>query len=310
MITPSILAGIFLGFSMGGNDAANVFGTAVANRIIPHKRAIIVLCAAVILGAITQGHHGFETIGKIAHLPPAAATIACLSSAIVVAVMTWLSLPASTSQSIIGAIMGIAVYDNSLDFKPLIKVFSSWLLTPICAAVFSYILYYLFSYIFRKINNPFYTDRLLLIGFYLAGGYGAYALGANGVANVTGVYVAGNLLTPIQGAIIGALSICAGAATFGKNVMYTIGRDLIPLSHFSAFIAIFSQAITVHLFAHIGVPVSTAQAIIGAVLGIGAATQTRTVNTNTLSNIVFGWVSTPTASAILSFGLFLGYNKL
>lgn len=305
-----LFAGVFLGWSLGSNDAANVFGTAVANNIIKYSRAAIILSIFVLLGALLQGQHGFETLGKIANLSQHAAIIACFSAAVTVTAMTFFGLPVSTSQAVVGAILGIGISQNSVEFAPLKKIFAAWLLTPIGAAVIALILYNVIGYFLNKIKSAFLVNRILLIGFYIVGIYGAYALGANNVANVTGIYVSSGMLTPFWGALIGGLSIALGACTYGKNVMMTVGKDLIPLSHFSAFIAIFAQAITVHIYAMVGVPVSTSQAIVGAVLGIGLATGTKTINVRTLLNILYGWLSTPTISGIMSYGIFVVYNLI
>jgi PiT family inorganic phosphate transporter len=103
--------------------------------------------------------------------------------------------------------------------------------------------------------------------------------------------------------VIGGVSIAFGAVTYSKRVMLTVGSGLVPLDGFSAFIAVLSEAITVHIYAIIGVPVSTSQAIIGAVVGIGLAIGTRAVNNRTLLTIVLGWLSTPLIAGILAFAM-------
>ena len=71
-----LLGGLFLGWSLGANDAANVFGTAVGTRMIRFKTAAIVCGIFVILGAVISGAGTTETLGKLdllmryqAHLP-------------------------------------------------------------------------------------------------------------------------------------------------------------------------------------------------------------------------------------------------
>ena len=106
-----------------------------------------------------------------------------------------------------------------------------------------------------------------------------------------------------QATLTGGISIALGAVTYSKRVMMTVGKGLVSLDGFSAFIAVLSQAITVHIYAEIGVPVSTSQAIIGAVLGIGLVLGMQTINSRTLLNIVIGWLSTPLISGIVAFFL-------
>jgi len=134
-----------------------------------------------------------------------------------------------------------------------------------------------------------------------AGCYGAYSLGANNVANVTGVYVGSGLLTSFQAALIGSLSIASGVLTYSRKVMHTVGEKIIELDGFSAFASEFSAAITVHLFTQVGVPVSTSQAIVGGVTGVGLARGGQAVSKRTLIEISIGWVSTPLSSGVIAY---------
>jgi PiT family inorganic phosphate transporter len=152
--------------------------------------------------------------------------------------------------------------------------------------------------------NLFMYDRGLRWSLILAGSYGAYALGANNVANVTGAFAGPGMLTPFQACLIGSLAIALGILTYSKKVMYTVGRDLVRLDAYTAFISILSAAVTVHAYAIIGVPVSTSQAIVGAVLGIGILKGTRTIQAKTFWKILFGWIGTPAISAGVAYGMF------
>ena len=57
-----LLGGLFLGWSLGANDAANVFGTAVGTRMVSFGSAAIVCSVFVILGAIISGGGTTETL--------------------------------------------------------------------------------------------------------------------------------------------------------------------------------------------------------------------------------------------------------
>jgi PiT family inorganic phosphate transporter len=140
------------------------------------------------------------------------------------------------------------------------------------------------------------------MGFIISGIFGAYALGANNVANVTGIF-AGELkiLTTNQAVIIGGLSIALGAITYSKPVMSTIGERIVPMSSVAGFIVVISASITVYIYAKIGIPVSTSQAVVGAILGIGLNVGVNTINFRVLRNIMLGWFGTPTIAGIISY---------
>ena len=130
----------------------------------------------------------------------------------------------------------------------------------------------------------------------LAGAFGAYSLGANNIANVMGVFVPISPFTDInisnlfifsskeQLFLLGGLAIAVGVFTYSKKVMYTVGNDLLKMSPVAAFIVVVSHSIVLFLFASQGisaflqsinlpsiplVPVSSSQAVVGGVIGIG-----------------------------------------
>jgi len=300
---------MFLGWSLGSNDASNVFGTAVGTRSVTFRTAVICICLFCVLGALLEGAEGIETIGGITNQSLSSAFISSMAAALTVTVMTFLRLPVSTSQAVVGAIIGISFgLGQPVDFSSLTKVVLCWIGTPIGAMIISVILYLPLGYLwnrfaYRKIQL---VDNLLKYGLIAAGSYGAYALGANNVANVTGVFYGTRLgeLGSSGLALIGALSICFGVVTYSRRVMMTVGEKLVPLDPFTAFIAVLSEAITVHIYAMIGVPVSTSQAIVGAVLGIGLIKGMRAVNNKVLAGICIGWVSTPVIACIVALVLF------
>ncbi|MCK4777637.1 MAG: inorganic phosphate transporter, partial [Actinomycetia bacterium] len=152
----------------------------------------------------------------------------------------------------------------------------------------------------------------------ISGCYGAYSLGANNVANVTGVYVGqifslGNFgfeMTPEVASLIGAIAIIVGALTYSKGVMMTVGKNITTLDTCSAVISILGLAITLNIFTIIGVPVSSSQAIVGTVVGIGLVKGMKTVNKKTLTNIGIGWISTPLSSAAVTVLVYLAGTHL
>ena len=65
MIFLFITSGLFLGWTLGANDAANVFGSAVGSRMVSFTRAAVIACLFVILGAVLQGQGASDTLGRL-----------------------------------------------------------------------------------------------------------------------------------------------------------------------------------------------------------------------------------------------------
>jgi PiT family inorganic phosphate transporter len=142
----------------------------------------------------------------------------------------------------------------------------------------------------------------------LAGTYAAYALGANNVANVTAVFVGADQLSPFAALLVGGLSIGLGILTYSRRVMETVGRRLVRLDPFSALVVVLAEAITVHIYAFVGVPVSTSQAVVGAVLGVGIVKGIETVRRPTLLNILVGWFFTPFVAVLIAVLLYVAIH--
>jgi PiT family inorganic phosphate transporter len=308
----SLLSAIFLGWSLGANDAANVFGTAVSSRMVKFWTAATLASVFVILGALLEGRAGIETLKGLTQLNLQKAVISSVAAAVTVTVMTLLSLPVSTSQAAVGAILGIGLLSRQMNLQDLGKVVGCWFGTPIGGLLFAIIIYRLLAVLYNRNNlDLFNTDILMRIALILAGSYAAYALGANNVANVTAVFVGAGRLSIFAAALIGGVSIALGILTFSRGVMETVGRKLVRLDPFSALIVLLAEAVTVHIYTFVGVPVSTSQAVVGAVLGIGLVKGINTVDRKTLTNIFTGWFLTPVIACfiaiVLSFAINLRY---
>ena len=152
---------------------------------------------------------------------------------------------------------------------------------------------------------------ILNAGVILAGCYGAYALGANNLANVTGVYYGeGNLLGNGYAAVwLGALSICLGVLTYGRQitdkVMKTVGKELVELTKFGSFLAVISMAIVMQIYAVVGIPVSSAMALVGGTLAIGIfRRQINKTSLKALRKTILGWIFTPIMGFVLSYVIY------
>jgi PiT family inorganic phosphate transporter len=302
----SLLGGIFLGWSLGANDAANVFGSAVSSRMLRFWTAAILAATFVLIGSLVAGQSGIETLQGLTHFTSMQAIVASIAAACTVTLMTLMGLPVSTSQAVVGAILGVGLLNRQLNFVGLGKVVVCWLGTPLGGIILGIIVYKLLAAIANSMNlNIFESDILLRLLLIAAGSYGAFALGANNVANVTAVFVGAGMLSLSAATLIGGLSIGLGILTFSKGVMETVGKKLVKLDPFSALVVVLAQAVTVHIYALIGVPVSTSQAVIGAVLGVGIIKGVKTIQGRTLLHIFLAWFVTPFVASL--FALLLDF---
>jgi PiT family inorganic phosphate transporter len=297
-----VLSGVFLGWSLGANDSANIFGTGYATGIVKYRTAIWLTAVFVMIGAVLEGPKCMDVVGDLSQITAIEAFYCALAGAITMTALTILAIPASCSQAIIGAVIGAGILSGTADFSSLYKIVACWVFTPICALFTAYLLHRILGFVINKTVISLAKRSLLYSGgIILVGCYGAYALGSNNVANVTGVYVGAGLLSAETAALIGGLSIALGTLTYSRKVMETVGKGIVPLDPFSALVAVLAEALSLHLFTQIGVPVSSSQAIVGAVVGVGLVGDVQTVSVKMLARIGIGWIMTPVSGGVLTY---------
>lgn len=300
----SLLGGVFLGWSLGANDASNIIGTAVSSRMVKFWHAAFLAALFCVLGAVISGQAGIETLQGLTSLNVNQAVISSVAAAVTVTMMTILGLPVSTSQAVVGAIIGMGILNSQLNAPGLGKVVICWLGTPVGGLVITLFLYRVLAFFYNKLSiSLFDSDRLLRVALILSSSYGAYVLGANNVANVTAVFVGAGMITVSTAALVGGASIALGILTFSRPVVKTVGSKLVNLDPFSAVVVSLSLAITIHIYTMIGVPVSSSQAVVGSVLGIGIIKGANTVKLDTLKRIFLAWLFTPVMACSIALAL-------
>lgn len=327
-----ISSGLFLGWSLGGNDAANIFGSAVGSKMLSFRKAAIIASVFVILGAVFQGRGGAETLNALGTVDALAGGFTVsLCAAFVVFLMTKRSLPVSTSQAVVGAIIGWTFFTgHNPDTRVLGKIVTTWVSGPILGMAFSAGLYLLVRRILRRAKiHIIKLDHIIRVSLILAGAFGAYSLGANNIANVMGVFVSAApdisldfglfMLDGVQILFLtGGIAIAVGVFTYSEKVMNTVGNGLLSLSPEASIVVVLAHGLVLFLFSSISfsnalqsiglppiplVPVSSTQVIIGSVLGIGIIKGAREIKLKTLFGIGLGWIATPVISGIITFFL-------
>jgi PiT family inorganic phosphate transporter len=305
----SLLGGAFLGWSLGANDAANCFGSAVASRMVRYWTAAALCAVFVLVGALLEGQAGIETLSSLTSIDLEQAVVITVAAGLTVTLMTVFGLPVSTSQAAVGAILGIGFFNQEVNVSGLGKVVACWFGTPTGAVLVALVLYKLLALVYNRLQiSLFQADMLLRAALVAAGSYAAYALGANNVANVTAVFVGAGKLTVFMAALIGGLSIASGVLTYSRGVMETVGRKLVRLDPFSALVVVLAEGLTVHFYTVLGVPVSTSQAVIGAVLGIGIIKGAQTIKRKTLYGIFTGWFLAPPVACFIAMSIYFALH--
>jgi len=309
MILILLGAGAYVGWNIGANDTANCVGTTVGCGLISYKRAVILVSIFVLLGSLVDGDHVMKTVGRGIINQPLdylAIFVALMCSGIFVTLATFYSIPTSTSQAIVGGILGIGLATGAqIQYSKLITIAESWVLCPILVLALSYGFYSLLIQFIKRLR----VASLMLqntLGWLsiMSSCYLAYSMGANNAGNAVGPIANLGIVNPQILLLIGGISIAAGALTYGKKVADTVGKGITPLDIPAAFSAQLSSAAGMHMFSLLGIPVSTSSAIVGAIVGVGLVKGAKSISKKTILTILAGWVLTPTCAAVTSLVMY------
>jgi inorganic phosphate transporter, PiT family len=332
MILFFLTSGLFLGWSLGANDASHIFGSAVGSKMVSFRKAAIIASVFFILGAVIQGSGTSHTLDKLGAVNALGGSFTlALAAAVTIYMMTKFALPISTTQAIVGAIIGWNFFTgNHTDSNTLGKIVSAWIAGPVIGAAFAVLLYIIVKWIKRSARiHLIRFESYIKTGLIVVGAFGAYSLGANNIANVMGVFVPAfhlkdldlwifSLSSNQQLFLLGGLACATGIITYSWKVMNTIGNNILELSSEAALVVVLAQALVLFIFSSTWlsnlivktglppipmVPVSSSQVIVGCILGIGLYKGARNINFRVLGEIGIGWIISPLASGLLTFFL-------
>ena len=334
-----LLSGLFIGWSMGANDTGNIFGAAVSTRMIKFRQAALIAAIFYTLGAFLEGSGPSGTLGRLGSIDAigGAFTVA-LAAALAIVAIVRLGIPVAVSQTIVGAIIGWNYFSGRItDFNSLITIASSWIIAFIVSAAVAALFFYLMRrWINRSRLHLLEQDMIIRYALIVFGAIAAYFLGANTIANAIGVFVPvtpfkdlsiGSMfsLTGVQQLyLVGALSVVLGIYTYSHKVMGTVGHEIYKLSPATALVALLTETFVLFLFSSRGlhnlllsiglpavplVPISSTQAMVGAVLGIGLAKGGKNIKYNVLGKVSLAWIVAPLMAFLLSFvALYISQN--
>lgn len=336
-----VIAAFYVGWNIGANDAANCIGTTVGAQILSYRRAALMMALFAILGGVLQGHRVMKTVGKgiviteqavyekyndkdapadlsryfpDGRLPDVGVLVALLSAGLFVTLATFTGTPVSTSQAIVGGVAGVGIGIVGLDFSYLKlavlgKIFGAWVISPLLTLILAFVLYQLLSLALRRAKAAIWS-RLMGYAVIASAAYVSFSLGANDVGNAIGPLLNKFPDRGVYLALLGGVAMAVGALTFGERVTRTVGKSITSLDYAGALAAQTSAAFGVHLFSMLGIPVSTSQAIVGGVLGVGLTKGLRVVSLRKIRTIFFGWLITPTMAAVFAAGVYRAISLL
>ncbi len=336
LVVVSILVALSFDFINGFHDAANSIATVVSTRVLSPKLAV--LWAAVFnFLAIFLGTAVAKTISSglvDPHQVTQYVILAALAGAIIWDLLTWWwGLPTSSSHALIGGLAGAAIAKAGWQVLvrepklhwPIIGTIpglgAKWMstlifivLAPLAGLAIGLTLMVLVSWIFkksapRKVDGLFRKLQLLTAAAYSLGHGSNDAQKTMGI--IAGALMVGGYLTPgefasgwgpFKWAIILSAQAAIALGTYfgGWRIVHTMGSKITKLRPVGGFCAETAGAITLFVAAYAGIPVSTTHTITGAIVGVGSTSRLSAVRWGVAKRIVWAWVFTIPAAAMVA----------
>ena len=313
-------------FINGFHDAANSIATIVATRVLTPIQAVIWAAFFNFVAAFLFGTAVAKTVGKgfvdLSLVTPHV-ILAGLMGAIAWDLITWwLGLPTSSSHALIGGYAGAAMArvgilrgaNHSFEALNLSKT-GEWPFTlkmivgaPLIGMVAAFFLMVAVYWIFKN-ASPARMDKYFRQLQLLSAAAFSISHGSNDAQKTMGL-IAGVLFTagyqktfeiPFWVMLSAYTAIALGTLSGGWRIVRTMGGRLTRLKPRSGFCAETGAAAAVLLSTHLGVPVSTTHAIAGAIAGVGSIQRMKAVRWGIATNIVWAWVLTIPAAAIIAW---------
>jgi inorganic phosphate transporter, PiT family len=309
-----VVVALIFDYINGFHDAANSIATVVSTRVLTPGKAVMWAAFFNFAAAFGFGTAVAKTVGSgmiditiVTH----AVILAGLTGAIVWDLITWYyGLPTSSSHALIGGYAGAAIAKvgtGALIASGWTKTLIFIVLAPIIGLTLGFTLMILLYWIFRNFA-PFRVDfwfrKLQLVSAAL------YSLGhgANDAQKTMGIIAgalfAGGLINEFRIDMWVVLSahaaIALGTLSGGWRIIHTMGNKITRLQPVGGFAAETAGAISLFTATALGVPVSTTHTITGAIVGVGSTRRWSAVRWGLAGRIVWAWVLTIPAAAMIS----------
>ena len=315
-----VVLAIAFDFMNGFHDAANSIATVVSTGVLRPVHAVVFAAFFNFIAIFIFHLSVAATVGKGIVQPGVVDThvvFGALVGAISWNLLTWYyGIPSSSSHALIGGIVGAVIAKagvGQLIASGIVKTVAFIFVSPFLGYLLGSLMMVAVAWLFRR-TRPGRVDkwfrRLQLVSA------GAYSLGHGGndaqktigiiwmLLIATGYTAAGDSAPPLWAIVSCYTAIAAGTMFGGWRIVKTMGQKITKLKPVGGFCAETGGALTLFIATGLGVPVSTTHTITGAIVGVGSTQRASAVRWGVAGNIVWAWILTIPASALVAA---LGY---
>jgi PiT family inorganic phosphate transporter len=310
-----IAVALLFDFLNGLHDAANSIATIVSTRVLRPQYAVLWAAFFNFVAFMVFGLHVANTIGTGIIEPEvinAQVIFSALVGAIVWNLVTWaLGIPSSSSHALIGGLLGGGVAKagvSAVVWSGLSKTLLAIVVSPLIGFVLALVLVAIVSWASVR-STPFAVDRAFRILQYFSASLYSLGHGGNDAQKTMGIiavllysqgYLGSEFSIPFWVVLACQSAMALGTLLGGWRIVRTMGLRITRLTPMQGFCAETGGAATLFAATFLGVPVSTTHTSTGAIVGVGAARRVSAVRWNVASSIVYAWVITVPAAALVA----------
>ena len=315
-----VLVVLVFDFINGFHDAANSIATVVSTRVLTPLQAVVWAAFFNFVAAFGFGVHVATTVGKgVVHsdVVDQWVILAGLIGAIAWDLVTWWwGLPTSSSHALIGGFAGAAVVKagfGSLVASGLVKIGVFMVLAPLIGFVVGFLMMLLTFWVFRN-ATPGRVDRIFRRGQLLSAAAYSLGHGTNDAQKTMGIiavllfstgHLGSEFYVPFWVIMAAHAALALGTMMGGWRIVKTMGMRITKLRPVGGFCAETGGAVTLIGTAIAGIPVSTTHTISGAIMGVGSLQRFSAVRWGVAGRIVWAWILTIPASAVVAAATWL-----
>jgi inorganic phosphate transporter, PiT family len=315
-----VFVALVFDFINGFHDAANSIATVVSTRVLTPLQAVVWAAFFNFVAAFGFGVHVANTVGKgvvDTDIVDQWVILAGLVGAIAWDLVTWWwGLPTSSSHALIGGFAGAAVAKagfGALVAPGLVKIGVFMVLAPLIGFVVGFLMMLLTIWIFRR-ATPGRVDQIFRRGQLVSAAAYSLGHGTNDAQKTMGIiavllfstgHLGAEFYVPFWVVMAAHASLALGTMAGGWRIVKTMGMRITKLRPVGGFCAETAGAVTLIGTALGGIPVSTTQTISGSIMGVGALQRLSAVRWGVAGRILWAWVLTIPASALVAAATWL-----
>jgi len=308
-------------YTNGFHDAANSIATIVSTKVLTPFQAVIWAAAFNFLAYfIVKDHKVANTVSKIVteHFVTIHVVLAGLISAIIWNLTTWwFGIPSSSSHTLIGGFAGAGITNalfmgasalSAVNMHYILTIVAYIVLAPFIGSLVAYIITIIILHTCKNVR-PAVADRWFKILQLISSALLSFAHGTNDAQKVMGILyitmisakvIAGGAPMPEWIPLACYSAIALGTMSGGWKIVKTMGTKITKITALEGVSAETAAAVTLGLTEHFGIPVSTTHTITGSIIGVGLTKRVSAVRWGVTINLVWAWVITIPASALIA----------